>query len=245
MKNGNLINRLRRFFKKLRLRPIRVVCFHQTSMILDESVYAQPDWMPLNELRNKLISYQKQGYKFITLQEAYKHISKDWVRSQKYIVLTADDGLKCQLELLPWLQENKIPITIFFNVANLDGNTCGEQIIEYFGITNKEKEMILAKKLYANFGDLHNVKSDIFSIGLHGYIHSDVTKMTDAEFQENVEQCVQIFSQFCNYIPFFAYPYGACTKTTDQILLKKHIIPVYIDGLDNYNDKLCIHRKML
>ena len=44
---------------------------------------------------------------------------------------------------------------------------------------------------------------------------------------------------------YFAYPCGCHTQELDLFLQKKKIIPVYCDGIQNYNNANVIHREPL
>lgn len=230
---------------KMRLHPIRVFCFHQVSEWLDKSVYAEPDWMALAEFKSRIQTLQDEGYTFISLQDAYRHIKEDKVRLRKYVVLTCDDGLKCQAELIPWLVEMKIPLTMFVNAKNLDGETCGEQILEYFGITEKKKEKELAKKLYLSEAELRHLYSPYLEIGMHGYEHNDVSRMSIIDFEQSVDICRQTLQTHPCYVPFYAYAYGRHTAKTDDMLKNVGVVPVYIDKQKNYSDVTSIHRELL
>lgn len=229
----------------MRLQPIRVFCFHQVSEWLDKSVYAEPDWMALSALKSKIQSLRADGYNFISLQEAYRHINEDRVRLRKYAVLTCDDGLKCQAALIPWLESEKIPMTMFVSAKNLDGETCGEQILEYFGISDKTKEKELAQQLYLSEKELHRLRSPFVEIGMHGYEHDDVSLMPISDFERSVDLCQNILQNHPCYVPFYAYAYGRHTTKTDEILLNTNVVPVYMDGQKNYDDASCIHRELL
>ena len=65
---------------KLRLQPIRVFCFHQVSETFDPNVYCKPDWISLDFLKEFVLRLQKEGYEFISLEEAHWYISEDFFR---------------------------------------------------------------------------------------------------------------------------------------------------------------------
>ena len=139
-----LWKKIQRRLLKFRLQPIRVFCFHQVSETFDPNVYCKPDWISMDFLKSFIKKLQNEGYEFISLEVAYNHIKNDKIRLKKYAVLTADDGLKCQLELLPWLEEHRVPITLFVNTETLDGKTCNVQIKNYFHATTQEEEIIFS-----------------------------------------------------------------------------------------------------
>lgn len=227
-----------------RLQPIRVICFHETSESFDADVYCKPDWISLAQFKEQIEKLQANGYEFITLEEANRHIKKDIIRVKKYAVLTADDGLKCQLEILPWLEDNHIPLTMFLNVETLSGDKCGEQIRKYFNITTAEQERNHAV-LYVDEKQIRSTKSSLLSFGYHGYDHRSAIAMSEEEFKSNVEKCKKGINAIVSAIPFYAYTYGDHYGLTDGMLREAALIPVYMDGQKNYNDASCIHRELI
>ena len=245
MKVGDLMFRFKRRWNKCRLQPIRVFCFHQTSERYEEGVYCKPDWIPTAFLKEYLEQLQVKGYIFISLSEAQKHINKDIFRFKRYAVLTADDGLLCQAELLPWLEERHIPITLFIDLETLDGMTCTMPVKDFLNITDKIEEQKHAEQLYLTLKHLENLSSPMLSIGMHGVKHEKMYEMTAEEFTEQINTCKQVLSQYSSFIPFFAYPYGTHSSITNKVLCQKKIVSVWADGKQNYDEKDVIHREIL
>ena len=104
----------------MRLQPIRVFCLHHVCEQFDADAMYACDWMALDEFKQKIIALRRQGYQFISLTDAYEYLKKDWFRRKKYAVLTFDDGYKSLKEVLPWLEKQKIPATLFINGKYLD-----------------------------------------------------------------------------------------------------------------------------
>ena len=243
-KGKSLLSKIRSRFMKLRLQPIRVFCFHQVSESYDPNLYCYTDWISLHDFKSVLESIKREGYQFISLEEAYHHIKHDFIRTRKYAVLTADDGLKCQLELIPWFEQNNIPLTMFLNVETLSGDRCGEPVMEYFNITSKEQEQKHAI-LYATANDIASVQSPIVSFGLHGFDHRDSMYISNNDFAISVQECQKYLNKITSTIPFYAYAYGSCTNAHNSTLKQAHLIPVYMNGYQNYNDHRCIHRELI
>lgn len=243
-KNNGILSKIRRKFMKLRLQPIRVLCFHQVSECFDPAIYCDADWISLADLKGKIKALLQQGYHFISLEEAHHHIKYDFIRIRKYAVLTADDGLKCQLDLLPWLEENKIPLTMFLNVETLSGDKCGEPMMQYFNIVSKEQERAHSI-LYATADNIAAVQSSILSFGLHGIDHRGATSMTYEEYRSNIIECKTYLNKIVSTVPFYAYTYGIRTKEYDDILHENDFIPVYMDGRVNYNNPNGVHRELI
>ena len=241
-----LWNKIKRWWIKLHLQPIRVFCFHQVSEKYDPNVYCEPDWVPLNFLKEYISRLQHEGYEFISLEDAHRHLKADFFRRKKYAVLTADDGLKCQLDILPWLEEQKIPITLFVDLETLDGETCTKPVKNYFNITSAEDERQYAAKLFLTAAQLKILKNEVLSIGMHGVRHDSTQNMSEIDFEPQVEKCKQELTKLkLNVIPFFAYPYGVHSRDNDATLKHMGIISVLADGNVNYNNPKVIHREIM
>ena len=210
----------------LRLQPIRVYCLHHVCTSYDAETMYEGDWMALNLFQAKIKKMQQSGVVFLSLSEAYKHMRNDFFRRKKYAVLTFDDGYASLKEVLPWLKAQHIPITLFVN----SDYACGKAY------------RLNAKESYLTLKELSDAQVEI---GMHGLQHVDATKMTSAEFRIFVEESIKETQKIDGYIPFWAYTWGRHTSTTDSILKEQGIIPVYVDGMKNYNAATGIHRELL
>lgn len=225
----SLLKKVRNRWKKIRLQPIRVFCLHHVCEQFEADAMNAGDWMALDEFKRKINALQDKGYEFISLTKAYRHLQDDYFRSKKYAVLTYDDGYKSLKEVLPWLEEQMIPVTLFINGKYLDGKS----------YRNKPTECYLSQE------ELFALSSPLIEIGSHGYEHADASKMTEEDFQKHIHRNIQLLKNHPNYVPFHAYTWGRHTKETNNILKDFHIIPVYIDGMKNYNEINYIHRELL
>lgn len=214
---------------KMRLQPIQVYCQHHVCAEFDAESMIACDWMNIAEFRAKIQTMRKEGVEFISLKDAYRHICKDRVRCKKYAVLTFDDGYASLKEILPWLEEQKMPATLFINGKYLDGKS----------YRKNPKERYLKKE------ELWALTSPLIEIGSHGWEHVEATGMTLEDFKASEEKNAAILSKHPRYVPFYAYTYGKHSAEEDVYLLSIGKVPVLIDGVDNYNDTLNIHRILL
>lgn len=222
-------SRLSRWWMKMRLRPIHIYCIHHVCEKFDaESMYAC-DWMNIDEFKATVTNIQKMGVNFVSLTEAHHHIRKDWVRCKRYAVLTFDDGYASLKEILPWLEEKKIPVTLFINGKYLDGKSFRE--------TSKEK--------YLTKEELFAINNSLVEIANHGWEHKRTNEMTMDEFVNSIEKNIEILSSHPNYRPFWAYAYGAYTNKSNAALLAHHLIPVYVNGEPNIYFKGYLGRELL
>lgn len=227
MSISEFIEKIQRKWMKLRLQPIRVFCLHHVCEQFDSDAMYACDWMALDEFKRKINTLQDQGYEFISLTEAYEHLQKDYIRRKKYAVLTFDDGYKSLNEVLPWLEEQQLPVTLFINGKYLDGKSYRE--------TPKEK--------YLTYDELFSLTSQFIEIGHHGWEHTAATEMTEEELLESLQKNIEILSAHPRYISFWAYTWGRHTKSNDNCLLNTGIIPVLIEGNKNYKRIGSINRE--
>lgn len=224
-----LFSKISRWFIKHRLQPIRVFCLHHVCEHFDADAMYACDWMALNEFKLKIKELRNQGYQFISLTSAYEHLKKDWFRRKKYAVLTFDDGYKSLLEILPWLEEQQIPVTLFINGKYLDGKSYRE--------TPEEQ--------YLTYDKLFTLISPLIEVGHHGWEHTAVTEHTAEEMTESLHKNIEILSTHPCYIPFWAYAYGKYSDNAEYVLKKNGITPVMVSGSMNYNNATCIDREMM
>lgn len=213
----------------LRLQPISVFCFHHVSKEYDANSMNLKDWMQLDEFKNKVLSMQRNGVSFVSLTEAYHHICRDVFRWRKYTVITFDDGYASLKEVLPWLEEQKIPCTLFVNGKYLDGKS----------YRNNPKERYLTKD------ELFALVSPYIEIGSHGWEHTNAIEINSDEFKQCVQTNKELLSMHPRYIPFYAYTWGKHSVETDRILSSIDIAPVYMDGKKNYDDSTVVHRELM
>lgn len=228
MKIEDFILKIKRKWMKLRLQPIRVFCLHHVCKTYDESTMYYDDWMQIDEFKSRIQSMQHDGVEFISLKEAYNKITNDKFRNHKYAVLTFDDGYASLKEILPWLEEQQIPATLFINGKYMDGKSYRK---------NQEEKYLTKEELLA-------LTSPLIEIGNHGWEHIRATEMIEGEFIESVERNIDLLQRHPNYIPFWAYTYGAHSGKTDDYLHRQGLVPIYVDGMKNYNETV-IHRELL
>lgn len=229
---------------KLRLQPIRVFCFHHVSDTYDASYMWEEDWTQTEQFKRSIVELKRRGYEFISLADAHQKLKHDLVRCKKFAVLTADDGYKSILSILPWLEEQQIPITLFINTKYLDGKSWSAINEEQARQAKPDVDMLteVCPDLYMSKEELFELTSSLISIGMHGHEHLDATKQTREEFTANVIECQNVLNKHPRYIPYFAYPWGRHSKETDTILADMNIIPVLIEGKKNYNNSEYIDR---
>ena len=223
-----LAAKIHRFFIRVRLHPIRVFCMHHVCEQYNPDSMCAGDWMALEDFQKKCRNLKEEGYEFISLSDAYCHIKHDLVRHKKYVVITFDDGYASLKEVLPWLEEQKIPCTLFINGKYTDG----------VSFRKKPTERYLTRD------EVFEITCPLVEIGSHGWEHTDATKMEPKEFAEALNDNVKLLGDHSQWTAFHAYTWGRHNIQTDNILRERNIIPVLVDGMKNYDDKNFIHREL-
>lgn len=246
-----IIQKIQRKWMKLRLQPIRVFCFHHVSDVYDPLTMWKCDWTQIEEFKRNIIHLQKKGFRFISMSEAQQHLRHDTFRFNRYIVLTADDGYKSMLNILPWLEKNQIPITLFINAHYMEGRAwSSQQEKQTLSIAPNADMTVLASDIYLSHDEVYALSSPYISVASHGYNHTDATHQTIAEFKDNITACVESLKQHPRYIPFHAFTWGHASVETIRVLHDMNLTPVLCSGTKNYNnpeyiDRLAIDGKVM
>lgn len=227
---SGFVERLKKKWKQFWLKPVQVFCFHQVSDEFEPDTMKQSDWMQTDEFKQRLLMLKKKNT-FVTLEEAYRYIANDRCRLKRYAVLTSDDGWASLKSILPWLEEQQIPVTLFLNPLYLDG--------QHFRECETER--------YLSENDVQSIIRECpkVTIGMHGWEHVDASKQSEDEFRKNVQQSVGALKGYETFVPFFAFPWGRRNRMNVQVLKEFNLVPVLMDGLVNYDDATQIHRELL
>lgn len=226
--------------RKLGKSPIRIFCIHNVSDCFDADSMWPCDWIQTDVFKRTVLELQKQ-YTFISLKEAQRHLHRDIVRFRDYAVLTADDGFSSLKNIIPWLEERQIPITLFVNPIVWDGKTVGHNL-KSLPVSTENNGV---KDVYLLPEDLKAFQSPLITFGYHGYEHIDESVETYDTFVDNFEKCRKAMEILDNVIPFYAHTYGRTTKQNDEYLIKQGITPVYVNGGKNYGVSQYVDRELL
>ena len=226
-------------------RPIRVFVFHHVSAERDILVCQKEDWTQLDQFKHNIGELQKK-YHFISLSEADDKLQQDRFRWKNYAVLTTDDGLASVLNVIPWLEEKQIPLTLFVNSRYMNGNILKpihEKWLREFAPDADTKT--IAQKMYLSEKQIWALNSPLIEVGMHGHEHEDVWKMDDDDFKTDVQTCMSKLHGHPRYIPAYAYPWGHSTAESLSYLRQNEIIPVVVRGGENYTWNGIIDRKCI
>ena len=222
-------HKIRRKLKRLCLKPVRVFCFHQVSDEYEPETMWECDWMQTEVFKKKILTL-KETHTFISLEDAYGHIANDRFRINNYAVLTSDDGWASLKNILPWLAEEKIPVTLFLNPLYMDG-------VHH---QSRDSEKFLTKEEVA---DLTEQYEPFVTIASHGWSHEDCLKIPMESFKDSVRKSEEYLTNMKGKVPFYAFTYGRHNIKQMEFLDQQFIVPVLMDGMVNYDDASCVHRE--
>lgn len=225
------VNTIKRKLTRLRLKPVRVFCFHHVSEVFEPDKMWKCDWTQLEAYKQNIMALKKK-YTFISLKEAYNHISNDKYRKTDYAVLTSDDGWASLKNILPWLVEEKIPVTLFLNPLYMDGKH----------YQSRDSEAFLTK---AEVTDLIERYEPFITIASHGWSHGDCMKMSMESFKDSVYKSEEYLTPLKGKVSFYAFTFGRHTIKHVEFLKQQNLVPVLMDGMMNYDDASCIHRECI
>lgn len=246
-----LVTSLKNRWKRLRYQPILVYVFHHVSEVRNPLIAAESDWTQTEQFKRTIIQLQKD-YSFISMEEAWRKLNYDRFRFRKYAVLTADDGYRSVLDILPWLEQQGVPITFFVNTRYLDKRSWGKVNEDVARKYKPDVDMLseVCPDLFMSEEDLFALDSPLVSVGLHGHEHLDATKLSEAAFRENLEKCINKLSSHKGFVPFYAFTWGRHNALTDGIVREMGLVPVLVNGMKNNNgtdyvNRICIDRKKI
>lgn len=220
--------RVRHRLFRMRLHPIRVFVFHQVSDLFEPETMWECDWTQTEDFKQMILAL-KRKYTFISLPEVQQHLSKDWFRFRNYAALTADDGWASLTNILPWLAEKKIPVTLFLNPSCLDGLHWNSR---------RTDKLLTQDDVFQCVED----NAPFVTIASHGWTHQSCTEMNMDEFEESVLKSENVLKVLPGKLPFFAFPSGLYTVAHVGFLRENGLVPVFVDGTENESDPCSIHR---
>lgn len=226
----NVFRKIERKLMKIRLRPIRVFLFHQVSDVFDPSTMKPGDWTQTDQFKSNIKALKKK-YTFIPIGLAYEKICKDHIRLKNYAVLTSDDGWESLKNVLPWLDDEQIPVTLFLNPHYFDG-------LHYRDVPTEK--YLLRSEIYGLVD-----KYGLVTIGSHGWEHVSACAQDLDAFRKSVIDSQTVLSGIKGYVPYYAYTYGDCSLSTHGVLRDQGLTPVLIDGGLNYHGGGLVHRELI
>lgn len=210
------------------LHPIQVFVFHQVSDVFEPETMWDCDWTQTEDFKRNILALKKK-YTFIPLSEVRRRVARDRWRLKDYAALTADDGWASLTNILPWLTQQKIPVTLFLNPSCLDGKHRN----------SRETDKLLTKEEIVRIVE---EGAPFITIASHGWTHQSCLDMTLEAFVESVDKSEAVLGGMPAKVPFFAFASGLSAPGQADYLRGRGLVPVYVDRRVNVQDPASIHR---
>lgn len=152
-------------------------------------------------LRALIRTVRLMGLRIVSMREVLAMAPFE-LASNRNVLLTFDDGYENNYrEALPVLEAEHCPATIFVLPGRFSGTNEWDQ--GHLPENKRDRLMSLAQmKALAS--------SPLITLGSHGLLHRDMTRLTEKELQAELLESHAILSREFpdSYLPVFAYPWG-------------------------------------
>lgn len=237
--------RIQYLWMRLRYRRIRIFVFHHVSDVMNPLICEKEDWTQTDQFKHNISVLQKR-YQFISLSEACDKLQHDKFRIRKYAVLTTDDGLASVIDILPWLEDKKIPLTLFVNTRYMK-----RDILKPIHAARLKKEVpdadtfAIAQKMYLSEEQIFALISPLVEIGMHGYEHINAQRVSESTFEEDFQKGYEPLCSHPRFIKAFAYPWGKHTFESAKFMSKFGVVALAVRGEKNYIWGRCLFRECI
>ena len=171
---------------------VRVLMYHKISENKRDILT-----VTVNDFENQLAYLLLKDYHVVSIDD----LLKDKIPN-KPVLITFDDAYSSNLELAySVLKKYKFKATIFVPSAFV-GKTSSWDVVA---------EPLLSVE------QLQELDKEIFSLGLHSHQHKSYQSLSVDEIRNDLEHNINFFKQHhLDFVPAFAYPYGARPKNKNQ-----------------------------
>jgi len=148
------------------------------------------------------INYLKDIGTIISIEDASKMLEEKKRCDQQFFVITFDDGYRNFLtEVYPILSKEKVPAIIYLNTSYLEQPD--KVPIDYrVGFSKPLTPLSWSEVNLIN-------QDDLITIGCHGHMHQELTKLSDETIQNDMEVSLSILKEKVGIHPkHFCYPRG-------------------------------------
>lgn len=163
----------------------------------------------LEKFENQIKFLKRLGYSTIKASMLEDILHNKLYKTNKYVLITFDDGYKNNLEAAEVLSKYGYSALFFISTA-------------YIGKSLDDTEML-------NVDDIKKLISLGMEIGSHSHYHKKLSESSYKEVEENIKISKDLLLSF-SPIEDFAYPFGNRNDTVIDILKKNGFKRAYIIG---------------
>lgn len=220
--------------------------YHQLGDVFNPKIHNKSIWNDSVFFESQL-RYLQENYRIVSLIEGVESLKNNSVKDT-LVCLTFDDGdASITSFAMPILNRLGIPATFFINTAygvekmgywynlgpylndheliqaspsirNTDDKGKYQTLLKLEDICN-QNNTASASPFYADYKELEKCTNPLFHFGLHGHEHLRFSMLSYEDQKQNLIRNIESMSQWPNYIPFFAVPFGQ-PKDWNQDTLK-------------------------
>ena len=183
----------------------RILMLHRVVEQRSESKNRVLEITPLF-LEQTICDYRRQGYRFVSIDEACDIISKGHTK-QPFVCLTFDDGYRDNYTVaLPLLKRLNIPFAVYVTTGFIDNR------LPMWWYPNQQ--------LGLSFDELIALDNEpLCTIGAHTISHHKLDSLTYNEQKKEIIGSKTIIEQWLGHpIQHFSYPHGTYNEETLQIV---------------------------
>lgn len=148
-----------------------------------------------------LIKRLSKNHEFLSYGDAVQMMLNRSI-DKPYIVFSSDDGFKNNLVAADILKSHGISACFFIN-PGITGVDDFDTIKQHC-----KSRLNFPPVEFMNWDDIHRLQSQGHEIGSHTMHHTNVAKMSEADFKQDAEETYAIIKRECGDVQHFAYPYG-------------------------------------
>ena len=164
-------------------------------------------------LEQAIEHYRRQGYRFVSIDEACDILRHGSHQTKPFICLTFDDGYQDNYDIAyPILKHHEVPFAVYVTTGFMDNRLpMWWYPNEQLGISTESLKVLDADSLC--------------TIGAHTVSHPKLDTLSLGEQKKEIEQSVQELEFLLGHpIRHFSYPHGAYNTDTIKIVSDSHFI---------------------
>ena len=173
------------------------------------------------ELFLKHLNYYENNYNICNLDLLQKHFKENTTLPRNTLIITFDDGWRSNYDLLPIIEENKVPITIFITTGLIGINLKPPPIEHHYGnkINNYKNDYPHeSKRTMLNIEEIKEM-ANLVNFQSHGVHHYLSTHINPSQLKSELLESKKVLEKITGKTVYaFAYPYNRASDKEANIV---------------------------
>jgi peptidoglycan/xylan/chitin deacetylase (PgdA/CDA1 family) len=173
------------------------------------------------ELFRKHVNYYESNFRICHLNLLKKHFKYNTPLPRNTLIITFDDGWRSNYDLLPIIEEKRVPITIFITTGLIGTNKKPHPIHYYYDNKIDEAEYNYPTESERTMLNVEEIKdmSNLVNFQSHGVHHYLSTHITSNQLKSELLESKKIIEKITgNSVYAFAYPYNRAGENEAKIV---------------------------